>query len=97
LNDRELSQLTIDMWLKKAQIKKIKAEVEEMRAMILVELKTRDIENFDTDNDLRLAYKKQTRNKLDKIALEEYLIEKNTNLQRFQEETEYELLSIKEV
>ena len=97
MDDEEFAKIAKEMVLKKEQIKALKNEVEILRSSVLIELKTRDIENISFSNGVKAKYVMQKRNNLDKNALEEYLLEKKLkSLSDFLIESEYELLTVKE-
>ena len=79
-----------------AKIKMFKTAKEELRTKILLESKTNDIKNFQ-DEENSFEYTMNKRRTFNKEKALEFIANKGDNVDDYFEETEYEMIKVKEV
>lgn len=90
-----MEELITKMHQIKQKIKKLKSEAEQIRVEILIELKAKDLNTYETD-DLMLVLATSMRKSFDKDKAIEFIESKNGIVEDYYTESEFEILKIKE-
>jgi hypothetical protein len=78
----------------KNRIKKLKDEKENIKAKLLIEVKTQDLDTYDSEDGLRLVYKRQSRTTWDKVKISHFAEKHNIEEEELKSTNEFESLRI---
>lgn len=91
----ELKELMRQYTSINAELKSLEREKDNIKANILIQMKMFNIDNYESDFACA-KYSMQKRRVLDKIALNKFLVNHNTDIEAFQKINEYEMLRVTE-